>query len=137
MKIGIYGDRTPPLGKLERDVLEQLWTHGSQSARDVLDALSARRPITLSTIQATLERLTRKRLLSRTKLGRSYIYRAAVSRDSLVKRMVSDLQQALIAPSHTAGIAGLLELDPNVDAETLDRLERWIEGRRKQLKDAP
>jgi len=135
MKLGIYGDRTPPLGQLERDVLEQLWQRGGQSAQDIELGLAARRKTTLSAIQTTLERLTRKNLLLRDKQGRSYIYKAKVSREGLLAHMVSDLMRTLSCTDPSLSISGLIELDQNVDGATLDRLEQWIESQRKRAKE--
>jgi predicted transcriptional regulator len=136
MKLGIYGDRTPPLGQLERDVLEQLWRRAGQSAQDIQQGLAMRRKTTLSAIQTTLERLTRKNLLLRDKNGRSYIYKAKVSREGLLAHMVSDLMRTLSCTDPGLSISGLIELDQNVDGATLDRLELWIESQRKRAKEA-
>lgn len=131
MKFFLYGDRTPPLGRLERDLLELIWRDGAPTASALYTMLAARRAITLSTVQTTLERLTRKRLLARKKDGRGYRYRALVSRDELLGRMMTDLTDALSPSRAGIAIAALLDFDAEVDAETLDRLERWIEERRR------
>jgi len=136
MKLGIYGDRTPPLGQLERDVLEQLWRHDGQSAQDIQLGLAVSRQITLSAVQTTLERLTRKNLLRREKQGRSYIYKAKVSRQGLLAHMVSDLMRTLSCTDPSLSISRLIELDENVDEATLDRLEKWIDSRRQRAKES-
>lgn len=130
MKLGIYGDRTPPLGRLERGILDSLWRRQGQSALDIYAELSTQRGITLSTVQTTLERLTRKRLLRRSKQGRSFRYHTAISRDALTARMVSDLVEALSTDDLNGAILGLLDQRDTIDEATLDRLERWIEDRR-------
>jgi len=137
MAIGIYGDRTPPLGELEREVLDHLWKYQGQAAQDVLNALSSRRQLTLSTVQSTLERLTRKNLLVREKRGRSFIYCAGISRAGLAARMVSDLMDALSHSGPALSLSGLLELDDNIDEETLTRLEHWLKARRERAKETP
>ena len=58
-------DTMPILGALEIAVLQCLWTApGDLDARSLHDALAERR-ITLSTVQATVERLHRKGLVGR------------------------------------------------------------------------
>jgi predicted transcriptional regulator len=132
MKFFLYGDRTPPLGRLERDMLELIWRDGESTASALCSMLAARRTITLSTVQTTLERLTRKRLLARTKNGRGYRYRAIISRDDLLARMMADLADALSPAGSGVPLAALLDFTAEVDAATLDRLERWIEERRRR-----
>jgi predicted transcriptional regulator len=137
MKIGIFGDRTPPLGELERIVLDHLWTHGCQTSLQVHAALADRRDISQNTVQTTLERLRSKRLLQREKQGRAYGYRVTISRDGLIARMVSDLLGALSSERDGVSIAGLLDLDAPCDEATLERLERWIDQQRKSPKESP
>uniref|UniRef100_UPI0032B27460 BlaI/MecI/CopY family transcriptional regulator n=1 Tax=uncultured Abyssibacter sp. TaxID=2320202 RepID=UPI0032B27460 len=76
------------LGRLEREVLDRIWTHGDTDASGMQSALASDRPIALSTVQSTLERLHRKRLLLRQKRGRAYRYAAAITREELIGDLV-------------------------------------------------
>lgn len=111
------------LGDLEVAVLQAIWAAaGDVDARSVLTML-AERGITLSTVQATLERLSRKRLLKRTKVGRAYRYRAAVSRASLIAGLISELTQQIAAGELEPVISGFVELVGRSGPELLERLE--------------
>ncbi|MBB6522189.1 BlaI/MecI/CopY family transcriptional regulator [Pseudoteredinibacter isoporae] len=80
----------PNLGERELEVMKILWGHESLSAREVLD-LCEENSLSLSTMQSTLERLHRKELISRQKQGRHYLYRAIVSRSTIIGQLLGDI----------------------------------------------
>ncbi|MBX2858855.1 MAG: BlaI/MecI/CopY family transcriptional regulator [Cellvibrionaceae bacterium] len=82
--------RAPILGERELEVMKILWREGAHSAQEVLRLSEEPRP-SLSTMQSTLERLHRKQLLSRQKIGRSYRYRACVSRSAIIGQLIGDI----------------------------------------------
>ncbi|MEQ8659747.1 MAG: BlaI/MecI/CopY family transcriptional regulator [Gammaproteobacteria bacterium] len=84
----------PHLGELEVAILELAWQQPELTAQAAHTAL-APRDITLSTVQSTVERLTRKGLLVRAKRGRAYAYRAAVSREALIASLLRALSDDL------------------------------------------
>ena len=129
MGLRLYRNRTPALGDLERDVLECLWAFGSASAQEVQASLELARPITLSTVQSTVERLVRKGLLLREKQGRAYRYAPALSRSTLLARMVAELVTDLSDGGAVAG-AGIVDLSQAVDDDTLGFLEQWVTATR-------
>lgn len=130
MVFGLYRKRTPPLGDLERQMLELLWAHGASSAQQLQERLAEEHPVRLSTVQSTLERLVRKQLLEREKQGRAYRYTPALSRQMLLSRMVAELVSDLGDPSESATL-GLVELSDDVDEATLRRLEAWVAATRR------
>lgn len=134
MVFGLYRKRTPPLGDLERQMLELLWTHGASSAQQLHAQLVDEHPIRLSTVQSTLERLVRKELLAREKRGRAYCYTPALSRQTLLARMVAELVSDLGNPSDSAAL-GLIELSEDVDETTLAQLEAWVAATRRARGD--
>jgi predicted transcriptional regulator len=58
------------LGPLERQVLEQVWQRHEVSVRDVFIAFGE--SVAYTTLMTTLDRLYKKRLLSRRKDGRAF-----------------------------------------------------------------
>lgn len=115
---GVKG-RLPDLGRLELAVLDQLWQTAPLSALAVQQQLPT--ATSLSTVQSTLERLARKRLLIREKQGRAYVYAPALGRSQLIAQMVETLIDGLGGVAQPAFQAG-----DRVDAETLQRLEAWV-----------
>jgi len=128
-------EKTPVLGSLEIAVMRKIWASAEPvDARGVLAAV-AQRQITLSTIQATLERLSRKGLLARSKVGRAYRYRASVTQSRLIGVLIRDLTQQLAAGELEPAIAGFVELVGDARPELLERLEaEAAEHRSKERK---
>jgi predicted transcriptional regulator len=75
-------DRTPippPLHELEAEVMEEVWTRGVSSVREVMEAINSRapRPRAYTTYMTIMARLDSKGLLERTREGKTHFYRAA------------------------------------------------------------
>lgn len=102
------GAGLPPLGQRELAVLEILWTHGPLSAQQVL-ALLPGAGIGLSTVQSTLERLSRKAILQREKAGRAYVYGALLSRSEIIGSLLRDIAQELAGNDREAMISGFMD----------------------------
>jgi predicted transcriptional regulator len=83
-----------PMGSLEADVLQELWSaDGSLTANDVRAALDYE--LAYTTVNTILTRLTTKGLVQRTREGRSYAYRAELGDDELTAdRMHRELARA-------------------------------------------
>ena len=69
------------LGKLEREVLEQIWQRREVSVRDVYLQFEER--IAYTTLMTTLDRLYKKELLARVAEGRAFRYSPRFSEEQL------------------------------------------------------
>jgi predicted transcriptional regulator len=135
MRFGFGNNKkTPELGALELQVLKCLWSApGPVDARAVHSAVAERR-ISLSTVQATLERLHRKQLLARTKAGRAYLYSATVSRESLIGALIRNVANRLADGELEPVISGFLDLVGDEDPKLLDELQAGAKRRGKERK---
>ena len=87
--------KRPYLGDLEMAVLEFVWKSGPVDVKHVHQALEQARGLSHNTIQSTLERLYKKKLLRREKISHAYVYRAAIERHELMGRMIDDVVNTL------------------------------------------
>lgn len=117
--------RLPDLGERELAVLEVIWAYGEQSAQSVQEHMRAN-PISLSTIQSTLERLFRKELLKRSKVGRAYVYQPCVSRSQLIGGLIRDLAQDLAGGELAPMVSGFLEYVSTEDPELGPRISQAL-----------
>ena len=87
-----------PLGELEAVLMHHVWAAGSAGrlAADLLAALKSERPMALTTLLTTLDRLHSKGILRRTKESKAYRYFAALTQDELEQRIVDDVMGNLI-----------------------------------------
>ena len=123
------------LGKLEREVLEQIWQRREVSVRDVYLHFEER--IAYTTLMTTLDRLYKKRLLHRRKDGRAFLYSAAVGRDEFEDGIREDVIDSLFD-------SGVDEIQPVLacfvdtvserDRELLDELERLVREKKRDLR---
>lgn len=118
--------KRPYLGDLEMAVLEHLWSHGEFDAKGVNNALGKTRGISHNTIQSTLERLFKKKLLARQKISHAYVYQAIVGRDELMGRMINDVVNTISKNNSDGMLAAFVDIAARTDKAHLDRLEQLI-----------
>ena len=132
--------RVPDLGEREMDVLEVLWSRGESSAQEVRETLPGQ-SVSLSTVQSTLERLHRKALLEREKIGRAYRYRTLLTRSQLIGGLLRDLAEDVAGGDVAPMLSGFLdyvaaeapELGPGI-SRALDLVEEPRDGRKGKEK---
>jgi len=69
------------LAPLELDCMNMLWPLGEATVRDIRDALAEKRPRAYTTIMTIMDRLARKGIVERRRVGRAYKYRPNLSRE--------------------------------------------------------
>jgi BlaI family transcriptional regulator, penicillinase repressor len=109
------------LAPLELDCMNTLWPMGEGTVREIRERLAERRPRAYTTIMTIMDRLARKGVVERHKVGRAYSYRPNLSveaaraqalgqvlenffggsREALLAQLGSNLQPAL--PDSTVG----------------------------------
>jgi predicted transcriptional regulator len=82
----------PPL---ELECLTALWGMGEGTVQAVRDILVLKKPLAYTTVMTMLDRLTRKQVLARRKVGRSFVYSPLVSRESVQQNAVRELVNSL------------------------------------------
>jgi len=130
----VHGRRTqtPRLGELERRILGRLWSDGPADVRRMHGAVGVPRGIAPNTVQSTLERLVRKGLAERTRLGRAYTYRARVSRREWTARALDALLEAIPGSETDLWLAAFVDRAERAGAAELARLEALVRERRRR-----
>lgn len=93
MRRGRTAGEVPP--PLELECLRALWGLGEGTVQAVRDVLVQRKPLAYTTVMTMLDRLTRKQVLARRKVGRSFVYRPLVTREAVRQSAVRDLVNSL------------------------------------------
>ena len=107
------------LGPLETAVMERLWRRGPATVRDVVDDVGRSRGLAYTTLMTVMVRLQAKGLLSRDRHGKTYLYRAAFTREEHRARLSRDLARGLVSQFGDAALAAFsAELD---DVDTAHR----------------
>jgi BlaI family transcriptional regulator, penicillinase repressor len=78
----------PPLELL---CLNALWSLKEGNVKDVRQLVARKRPLAYTTIMTVLDRLVRKGLLARRKVGRAFVYMPQIARDALRRTALHEL----------------------------------------------
>lgn len=82
----------PRLTKLELQIMESLWSQGACSIREIQESFPERKRPAYTTIQTTVYRMERKKVLQRIrKIGNAHIFQAIVSRHAAHRRLIDEL----------------------------------------------
>ena len=124
------------LGTLERDVMAFAWSSAELSVRDVCEQLGSN--VAYTTVMTTMDRLFKKGLLARRKVGRAFVYRAAATRHEMEGAVANELVHSLLHRDGTEPLpilSSLVDAVSDRDRALLDDLERLIREKRKAIKD--
>lgn len=123
------------LGDLEAVVLRQLWDiENPVSVKDFQALVSEKRPVAVTTVATTLDRLYRKGLVSRELVregGPHYLYKARMTEGEFKYAVVDGVMEALLEGFNDVTVAYLAERigtkrpdDVRVLSKYLNRLRR-------------
>jgi predicted transcriptional regulator len=126
--------RARVLGALERAVLDRLWSAGAVDVKAMHRAVGEPRGIAPNTIHSTLERLVRKGLAERRKIGRAFEYAPRISRREW---LASELDALLAAAQGPAAVllAAFVDLTERAGEERLAELEALVHARRRARRE--
>lgn len=121
------------LGPLEGKVLARLWARdGLATVRDVQLVFPA---LAYTTLMTTLDRLYRKGILVRRRVGRAFQYEPRCSREALFgERVSTDVADLLSASSaRTAILSTFVRAVSRRDVALLDELDALVQAERRRL----
>ena len=82
----------PKLTKLELQIMETLWSLGASSIREIQEAFPERDRPAYTTVQTTVYRMERKKILRRAKkISNAHIFESVISRHAAQGRLIDDL----------------------------------------------
>jgi predicted transcriptional regulator len=124
------------LGDLERDVMSIIWNNGEITVRDACERLGS--SVAYTTVMTTMDRLFKKRLLDRRKVGRAFLYRAAATRRELEGAVATELLQNLLGDANEPlpVLSSLVDAVSDQDRALLDQLERLVREKRRAINRA-
>jgi predicted transcriptional regulator len=114
------------LGELEKLVLNYFWTVSSANAKQVHEYFSEQRGGSLNTIQTTLDRLFKKRLLSRQKIGHAFHYSAANTRKEFIGQLILSVTQDFVSSDEDNLLAAFVSVSSDLDDQQVSALEATI-----------
>jgi predicted transcriptional regulator len=122
------------LGSLEREVLAIVWQRGDATVRDACERLGA--GVAYTTVMTTMDRLYKKGLLGRQKVGRAFLYHAAATRNEVEGAVAADVLHSLLQRNENEPLpilSSLVDAVSESDRALLDDLERLIREKRREI----
>jgi predicted transcriptional regulator len=122
------------LGVLEREVMTLVWDQPEISVREACARLGS--DVAYTTVMTTMDRLFKKGLLGRRKVGRAFVYRATATRREIEGAVASELVHSLLQRdgSDTLPIlSSLVDAVSDRDRALLDELERLVREKRRAI----
>lgn len=95
------------LAPFELDCMNALWPLEEATVRQVQEALSSRRPRAYTTIMTILDRMAQKGVVTRRKVGRTYVYRANLSPADAKEKAIEQVVAGFFGGSREAFTAHL------------------------------
>ena len=120
------------LGALEREVMAVVWQAGEINVREAGERLDG--SVAYTTVMTTMDRLFKKRLLARRKVGRAFVYSAAATRKEMEGAVATELVQSLLQQHGGEPLpllSSLVDAVSDRDRALLDDLERLIREKRR------
>jgi predicted transcriptional regulator len=131
----IFGSRTKPqLGPFEQQLMQQLWSQGSATVRELLSNGKIHQAYT--TVMTTVDRLYKKGLLTREFEGRAFRYTPRHSPEEWQRVTALESIRQLLGSGGASSLplSHLVEALSAHDAQLLDELQLLVERKRRQLK---
>lgn len=90
------------LAPLERECMQALWPLEEGTVHEIREQMAATRPRAYTTIMTIMDRLAHKGVVTRTKVGRAYLYRPNFSAEEARAHAVEQLVEHFFAGSRDA-----------------------------------
>jgi predicted transcriptional regulator len=132
-----FGSGRPSLGQLgplEQRLLQEVWTRGNCTVREILQDSDLN--IAYTTVMTTLDRLYKKSLLSRAAEGRAFRYSPAVTQEEMQRAAAGQAIRQLLesGPASSLPLSYLVEAVTEHDIQLLDELQQLVERKRSEFR---
>lgn len=116
---------TSALGSSELQVLDIIWRTGGATVREVFEEVRKSRSITLPAVMLSMNRLTKRGVLTKLQGDRGAVYRPLISRDEIASSFLSDLVDKVLQGSVSPILSNFVErLTDRELTELLDLVSR-------------
>jgi predicted transcriptional regulator len=133
-QVGIPEASLEQLGSLESELMERIWARGEISVRDLHAELQHR--LAYTTIMTTLDRLFKKGMLNRRRVGKAFYYVARLSEKQYHERLTQHLFGMVLHGGKDSNVvlSGFVEAVSATDQEMLEKLDQLVKAKRRTLR---
>jgi predicted transcriptional regulator len=132
-----FGERKTALGQLgnlESEVMERVWRRGEVSVRELHAEFASR--LAYTTVMTTLDRLYKKGLLQRRKVGKAFIYVAALTEQEYQEQLTHHLFGMVLHDGKHSGavLSNFVDAVSTTDEKLLEQLDQLVKAKRRMLR---
>ncbi len=119
----------PKIADSEWRVMQVLWEHGSQTANEVVKALSSEVNWKPRTIKTLISRLVKKGAVKVIEEGYRYQYSAAVDESDCIRSETKSFVRRVYQGTRTPALAAFLE-DADLSTQEIDELQEILDKKK-------
>jgi BlaI family penicillinase repressor len=123
--------KIPKIAESEWRVMQVLWSNGSQTANDVVNALSGEVKWKPRTIKTLISRLVKKGAVKVTEEGYRYRYSAAVNETACVRSETKSFVRRVYQGAMKPALAAFIE-DADLSDKEIDDIQKILSQKRKE-----
>lgn len=124
------------LGELQAQIMEIVWDSDLVTVREVVDALAPRRDLAYTTVMTVMTRLWEQGTLVRERVGKTYAYRAAHTREGFRAAISGAVVRDLVADFGDVALAQFAQALEQADPTRLARLRAFLSQQEQKDADA-
>jgi predicted transcriptional regulator len=131
---GVSASNLDQLGSLESQLMERIWARGEISVRDLHAELAPR--LAYTTIMTTLDRLFKKGLLHRRKIGKAFYYAAKQNETEYKERLTQHLFGMVLNDGKDSSVvlSGFVDAVSETDQQMLEKLDQLVKAKKRALR---
>ena len=122
------------LGRLESEVMERIWARGEISVRELHLELASR--LAYTTVMTTLDRLYKKGILQRRKVGKAFYYAPAMTQEDYHRTLTQHLVGMVLEDGADKNVvlSSFVNAVSEADLKLLDDLDHLLKAKRRALR---
>lgn len=120
----------PIQGELQAQIMSALWGQGQGTVEQVRAALPKRHRGAYTTVQTVLNRLVDRGMLTRRKIGNSFVYAPRLSEGEYVSKSIARTLAGASSDARQVALARLVGRLERGELDELQKLAREIDRRR-------
>ena len=122
------------LTEVELEFMTRLWELGHGTVRDILAKLAPERNLAYTSAATIMRILEQKGFVTSTKQGKTFVYKALLTKDAYQTRSLKNLSDKLFDKSPASLVARLVD-DNDLSQEALGKIRALLDRRLKNDPD--
>ena len=120
------------LGMLEKDIMEVLWNRGESSVSDILNSFPSDKNISYSTVITVTNRMAKKGLLKKRKVGKAYFYKPTYNKEQFFGLVSKKVVEGISEFSLQSAMVNFVDYMSQLDSNKIEYFSKLIESKRQK-----